>query len=41
MVQVASSEDHPRLYVGCESVVTVAALRSFVAQLDAAASSTS
>jgi hypothetical protein len=41
MVQVASGEDRPRLYVGCESVVSAAALRSFIAQLDAAASSAS
>jgi hypothetical protein len=41
MVQVASSEDHPRLYVGCESVMTVAALRSFVAQLRIAKRGTS
>ena len=41
MVQVASGEDHPRLYVGCESVVTATAMRSFIAQLDAAASSPS
>ncbi|MEZ4361611.1 MAG: hypothetical protein R3B48_15600 [Kofleriaceae bacterium] len=35
MVQVASGEDHPRLYVGCESGVTAAAMRAFIAQLDA------
>jgi hypothetical protein len=38
MAQVATGDDLPRLYVGCESVVTAAALRSFIAQLEAAAS---
>jgi hypothetical protein len=38
MVQIASRQEHPRLYVGCESVVTVTAIRSFTAQLDAATS---
>lgn len=41
MVQVASGEDHPRLYVGCEGTVTVAALCSFIAQLEVAAVSAS